>query len=84
MEITGASEKKVLLFTTKTCPNCKIADFLLQKAAVPYEKVDAEENIELVNAYDIKQAPSLVVIDGNSVETYSNASNIQKYVEQLS
>ena len=84
MEITGASEKKVLLFTTKTCPNCKIADFLLQKAAVPYEKVDAEENIELVNAYDIKQAPSLVVIDGNYVETYSNASNIQKYVEQLS
>ena len=83
-ETTGASEKKVLLFTTKTCPNCKIADFLLQKAAVPYEKVDAEENIELVNAYDIKQAPSLVVIDGNSVETYSNASNIQKYVEQLS
>ena len=80
----GSHEKKVLLFTTKTCPNCKIADFLLQKAAVPYEKIDAEENIELVNTYDIKQAPSLVVIDGNSVETYSNASNIQKYVEQLS
>ena len=80
----GGCDKKVLLFTTKTCPNCKIADFLLQKASVPYEKIDAEENIELVNTYDIKQAPSLVVIDGDSVETYCNASNIQKYVEQFS
>ncbi len=80
----GDAEKRILLFTTKTCPNCKVADRLLQQAAVPYEKIDAEENADLANAYQIRQAPSLVVIEGDSVQMYSNASNIRSYVEHLS
>ena len=77
-----ADGHRILLFTTKTCPNCKVADVMLKKAGVSYEKVDAEENRELSLAYGIKQAPSLVVVDGEQVEKHVNASNIKKYIEQ--
>ncbi len=73
-------EEKVYLFTTKTCPNCKIAKEYLQ--GVDYEVVDAEENAELVAKYGIMQAPTLVVVSGDSHKKYVNASNIKKYVDQ--
>lgn len=75
---------KVLLFATRTCPNCKIADTMLQEAEISYEKVYAEENADLANEYGIKQAPTLVVVNSDKVEKYSNASNIRTYIEKLS
>ncbi len=77
-----AADHRVLLFTTKTCPNCKAADLMLKKAGLAYEKVDAEEQQDLTLAYGVKQAPSLVVVDGDRVEKHVNASNIKKYLEQ--
>ena len=44
----GAEGAKTLLFTTKTCPNCRVAVNSLEKANIPYEIVDAEQNRELV------------------------------------
>ncbi len=75
-----ASEKKYYLFTTKTCPNCKMAKAFLDGAGINYEVVDAEEQIDLVRKYGIRQAPTLVVADEDSAETYVNASNIKKFV----
>ncbi len=75
---------KVLLFATRTCPNCKIADTMLQEAEISYEKVYAEENADLANEYGVKQAPTLVVVNSDKVEKYSNASNIRTYIEKLS
>ncbi|HIZ83214.1 MAG TPA: ribonucleoside triphosphate reductase [Firmicutes bacterium] len=77
-----AADHRVLLFTTKTCPNCKAAALMLKKAGLAYEKVDAEEQQDLTLAYGVKQAPSLVVVDGDRVEKHVNASNIKKYLEQ--
>ena len=73
---------KVLLFSTKTCPNCKMASVFLEKAGIPYEKIYADEHIDLVEKYGIKQAPTLVVTD-NGIETEKavNLSNIKKYIE---
>ena len=68
-----------LLFTTKTCPNCRIAKQMLQN--VDYQVVDAEENQELVGRFGIMQAPTLIVLNDGKVEKYVNASNIKKYVE---
>ena len=42
------SETKTLLFTTKTCPNCRVATNSLEKAHISYEMIDAEENKDLV------------------------------------
>ncbi len=75
--------QKAYLFTTKTCPNCRVADAMLTKAAISYSKIDAEENQELTAAYDVRQAPTLVIVHGDRVEKFSNASNIKKYVEQF-
>ena len=68
------------LFVTKTCPNCKIAKQYL--AGEKYVLIDAEENAELVSRYKIMQAPTLVVVNGDSFAKYVNASNIKKYAEE--
>ncbi len=67
------------LFTTKTCPNCKIAREMLK--GEEYQLVDAEENRELVEKYGIRQAPTLVIDQGTCAEKYVNASNIRRYVD---
>lgn len=83
MENQEFKQGKVLLFTTKTCPNCKIATNWLQGAGIEYEKIDAEERQELTKKYAIMQAPTLVVIDQDDYQVYANASNIRKYIEQV-
>lgn len=67
------------LFTTSTCPNCKAAKEMLEGEA--YEIIDAEANPDLAAKYGIMQAPTLVVVDGDNMKKYVNASNIRKYVE---
>ena len=68
----------VLLFTTATCPNCKIACTLLDKAGVSYEKLLANEHPDLVEQYGIKQAPTLVVIQNGEVSKHIGVSDIKK------
>lgn len=68
------------LFTTSTCPNCKIAKEMLE--GEEYQVIDAEKNPEMVSRYGIMQAPTLVVIQGGQMKKYVNASNIQKYVDE--
>ena len=83
MEETNiADEKKVkYLFTTKTCPNCRIAKEYLKD--VDYILVDAEEEVALAQQYKVMQAPTFVVVDGQDVHKYVNASNIKKYTDDL-
>jgi ribonucleoside-triphosphate reductase len=77
----GTPENVKYLFTTKTCPNCKLAKEYLNNVA--YVPVDAEENMELAVRYGVMQAPTLVVVSGESYTKYVNASNIKKYAESL-
>ena len=82
-ENTESSENHaVYLFTTNTCPNCRIAKEMLE--GEEYEIVDAESNPALVQQYGIRQAPTLVVVDGGNATKYVNASNIQRYVDAQS
>ncbi len=75
-----ASEDGTYLFTTKTCPNCKMAKEYL--ADLPYVVVDAEENTELAREYGIMQAPTLIVVKDGQYKKYANASNIKRYAEE--
>ena len=68
------------LFTTKTCPNCKLAKEYLKDES--YILIDAEENVELAGKYGVMQAPTLVVVNGEEYRKIINASNIKKYSEQ--
>ena len=69
------------LFTTKTCPNCKLAKEYLK--GINYVLIDAEENMELASRYGVMQAPTLVVVEGEEQKKYVNASNIKKYVDRM-
>ena len=73
-------ESHKYLFTTSTCPNCRMAKKMLEGEEL--EIIDAEQNPELVKQYGIRQAPTLVITDGAKVRKYVNASNIQKYVDE--
>ena len=68
------------LFTTKTCPNCKLAKEYLKDQT--YEIIDAEESPELVAKFGVMQAPTLVVVKDGEYRKYANASNIKKFAEE--
>ncbi len=78
-EKTNAADG-TFLFTTATCPNCKIACSLLDKAGVAYEKLLANEHVEMVNELGIKQAPTLVVIKDGAVSKFAGVSDIKKFL----
>ena len=69
----------IYLFTTKTCPNCRAAKAMLDKAGINFTAVDAEENAGMSVEFGIKQAPTLVVIENGVAQKYVNASNIKKF-----
>ena len=73
--------EEAMLFTSKTCPNCKLAKSMLEKAGIKYKMVDAEDNKDVTLAYGIKSAPTLLVPDGDHYDTYENASLIRGYIE---
>ncbi len=77
----SGSSKDTYLFTTKTCPNCNLAKEYLKD--VDYTIIDAEENMDLAVRYGVMQAPTLVIVAGQSEQKYVNVSNIRKYAEYL-
>ena len=75
---TGAdTEARILLFKTPTCPNCKAAGAILDKAGVSYTLLNAEEEPALVRKYDIMQAPTMILVKGNGFEKYRGVSEIK-------
>lgn len=79
---TVATEEVTYLFTTKTCPNCRIVAMHLEQADIDYIKIDADESPELVAEFGIRQAPTLVVVKDGKAEVYANASNIIGYIAE--
>ncbi len=75
------SDTKKLLFTTKTCPNCHVAKEYLNKDMY-IEVLDAEEHLHLTEKYDVRTAPTLIVVSNDKVDKYSGLSNIRKYAEE--
>ena len=77
-EAKGCSCARAILFVSATCPNCKLAISMLEKAGFLFKKVLATENPELTNQYGVKQAPTLVVLgqDGEFTK-YKGVSEIK-------
>ena len=73
-------EGEIMLFTTKTCPNCRIAKSYLE--GIEYRVVDAEVELDLTEKYGIMQAPTLVVERNGKAEKYVNVSNIKKFLDE--
>ena len=78
-----AAEGKAILFSRVTCPNCRVAEQLLAKKGIAYEKLIAEENVDLCRSYGIKGAPTLVITDGEAFTSYYSVPEIKKYLASL-
>ncbi|MBR0436760.1 MAG: ribonucleoside triphosphate reductase [Clostridia bacterium] len=74
----GAS---ALLFKTPTCPNCKLATALLEKAGVVFTALNANEEKALVEQYGVKQAPTLVLLkEDGTFDKYRGVSDIKGWL----
>ena len=78
-ENKGCNCARAILFVSATCPNCKLAISMLEKAGFLFKKVLATDNPELTNQYGVKQAPTLVVLGQNPDEytKYKGVSEIK-------
>ena len=74
---------KAILFSRVTCPNCRVAETQLGKAGIAYEKLIADENVELCKKYGVKGAPTLVITDGENNVNYYSVPEIKKYIASL-
>ena len=70
----------VILFKAPTCPNCKAAMALLDKAGIRYTAVNANEEPDLVAKYEVKQAPTLVLAGAYGYEKYRGVSDIKGWL----
>ena len=74
--------ERAILFISATCPNCRLAKNLLQKDGYVYKEVLATENVELANKYGIRQAPTLVVLQGDEFIKYKGVSEIKNMLTE--
>ena len=77
-----AALTKLTLFTTATCPRCKAIKMMFNKSNVDFDTVDFYENTELVNAYGVTNAPTLIVPTQNGVEIYRGESDIRAFYDK--
>ena len=56
----------LVLFTTPTCPNCKIAKKYFDQHGIKYTTIDATTRGDLVEKYHISSAPTLVALPHNA------------------
>ena len=78
---TGCGE--ILLFTTRTCPNCKAAKELLDRAGICYTPVLADERPELAEKYGVRQAPTVVVAGAQEPRLMAGLSNIYTMLDAM-
>ncbi len=74
---------QVYLFATPTCPNCKIAAAAMDKLGMVYEKVYANEHIDMAKEFGVRQAPTLVIVSDGTIEKYAGLPEIKKYLAGL-
>ena len=70
----------ILLFKTPTCPNCKAAGALLDRAGISYATLNANEEKDLVAKFGVRQAPTLILVHGDGFEKYRGVSDIKGWL----
>ena len=79
--VKGVSSGDLMLFATRTCPNCRQAEEQLQQAGIPWRKVLAEENPDLTTRYGVRQAPTLVADDGTDPIKVVGLGAIRQFIQ---
>ena len=75
----------LVLFTTPTCPNCKVAKKYFDQHGIKYTTIDATTRGDLVEKYHISSAPTLVALPKNDPSAnpivVSKLSDILKFAK---
>ena len=66
------------IFTGKFCMPCKMLKQWLQENNIEIEEVLAEDNMDEVEKYGVKQTPTLLLDDGTLI---ANKDDIIEYLE---
>ena len=53
---------------------------LLDRAGVPYQPLNANEEKDLVKQYEVRQAPTLILVNGDNFEKYRGVSDIKGWL----
>ncbi|MBQ7444848.1 MAG: ribonucleoside triphosphate reductase [Clostridia bacterium] len=78
--ITGALPKdKVIMFATKSCPNCAAATKMLNENGIAFEKHYVEEERELATSLGLRSAPTLIVGD----DKYVGVAGVRDYIRKV-
>ena len=83
VQAAAPADAKAILISRVTCPNCRVAENLLQKSGAAYEKHIAEEDLDLCRRYGVKGAPTLIITDGDNHVNYYGVPEIKKYLSSL-
>ena len=77
-EIPRPTTEDIILFTSRTCPNCGKAREELDKAGIQYHLMEAEADRETCLRYQVMSAPTLIVTNGEGEvkKRYTGLSNI--------
>ena len=70
------------LYTTATCPNCRIIKPILEKAGISFEERDVEQYLREATALGLTQAPTLVV-QGDPPAVYAGVAKIKAFLKQM-
>ena len=84
VNIDSSTTYEYLLFTTPTCTNCKMIKKMLEDAGIKYTLVDATQNQDLVEKYNIDKAPTLIVVSNkdNSTQIISDMNTMVSLIRQ--
>lgn len=77
---SAVDDDTLLLFATKTCPNCKQAEKLLSENGVKYKKIFAEDEPEKAQLYGVKKAPTLIVNKWHGFKLVVGVGEIRRYI----
>jgi ribonucleoside-triphosphate reductase len=68
----------IRLFATHTCPKCKRVAEMLTAKGIPFEKVYAEENMDLCRQHNIRAVPVMILPDGIVMRDFADIMNYVK------
>lgn len=75
----NTQESGIILFATKTCPKCKIAASLLERAGVNFERIYHEDAPGFAAEHGISQAPTLIAAG----EVYSDIGGVKQFIANI-
>ncbi|MCH5162404.1 MAG: ribonucleoside triphosphate reductase [Clostridiales bacterium] len=80
---TTKAGARLMLFTTSTCPKCKVAIPMLEEAGIAVEIINANKDPEQAIKYGVKKAPTLVADDGETVVKYADIAGVKQFIDSV-